>query len=174
MRALALLPLLVAASCGYTWGARATAERTAQGTLPRVAVLPFDNETFRRDLEIRLTRLVADEIRARSPDSPGTPEEADWLLTGTIVSADERVLSEDRDDLVRESSFVIAVRVEVRERASDKLIRTYPLEEQEPFSSRAGRIATVQQAQEQALRDLAEKIAYRLEADAPGKTHDRR
>jgi len=171
MRRLLLLPLL--AACGYTWGARASADRTATGALPEVAVLPFDNETVRRGLEMRLTRLVADEIRARSPRAPAPPGEADWLLTGSIVRAEERVLSEDRDDAVRESSFVVAVTLELRERTTERLLRAYSMEEREPFSTRAGRIATVEQAQEEALRDLAERIAYWLEADAPGKVHER-
>ncbi len=36
--------------------------------------------------------------------------------------------------------------------------------ESEPFSPRAGRIATADQAAEEAMRDLAEHIVYWLEA----------
>ena len=81
------------------------------GSLPRVAVLPFDNATFRRGLEIELTRLLADEVRARSPRAPAGPDDADWLVRGTILRADERIYSEDENDLVRESSIVLEVEV---------------------------------------------------------------
>jgi len=157
--------LAALAGCGYVVGAEATQERTAAGDLPRVAVLPFDNATFRRGLEMRLTRLVADELRARSPRSAWSASEADWLIEGTIVRADERVFSEDLADVVRESSFVISVRVRLKDRATGKILRTGgPFTEREPFSARAGRVATLGQAKEEALRDLAESIVYWLEA----------
>jgi len=172
MSRLALAAALAAAGCGYTWGAAATQERTGAGSLPRVAVLPFDNDTFRRGLEMRLTRLVADEVRARSPQAAARPGEADWLLTGRITQATEQVLSEDRRDEVRESSFVVTAEVHMRDRATEKVIRTYSMTESEPFSARAGRIATLEQAQEQALRDLAERIVYALEAGSPERRAD--
>ncbi|MGQ0614200.1 MAG: LptE family protein [Planctomycetaceae bacterium] len=168
MRWIALAAALAASGCGYTWGAVATQERTASGSLPRVAVLPFDNDTFRRGLEMRLTRMVADELRARSPQAAVRPGEADWLLGGRITEAGEQVLSEDRGDAVRESSFVVTAEVQIRERATERVIRTYSMTEREPFSDRAGRIATLESAQEQALRDLAERIVYVLEAGSPG------
>lgn len=168
MRRVALLLFLPA--CGYTWGAAATQQRTEAGELPRIAVRPFDNLTFRRGLEIRLTRLVADEVRARSPGAPYSFEAAEWIVTGRIVAAEERVLSEDREDKVRESSFFATVEVSVEDRAARKTRKTYTLTRREPFSSRAGRIATLEQAEEQVLRDLAESIVYGLEEEKPKRT----
>ncbi|MHC4549757.1 MAG: LPS assembly lipoprotein LptE [Planctomycetota bacterium] len=165
----ALWPLLLLAGCGYTVQPDRSQARLPDGSLPRVAVLPFDNLTYRRGLEMVLSRLLADEIRARSPHAPTAPDEADWLLKGRIVRADERVYSEDIDDQKRESSFVVTVEVVLEERSSEKVLRTYSFTEREPFSSRAGRVATLQQAAVAALRDIAESIVYWLETRDPKK-----
>lgn len=167
--ALGVLIVLVA-SCGYNWQYDRGEDRLETGSLPNVAVLPFDTVSYRRGIEIRLTRLIDDEIRARSPRAPSSPDEADWLLEGTVVFADERVLSEDEDDRVRESSFVVHVKVVLKERTTEKVLRTYTFRETEPFSDRAGRVGTFEQAQEEALRDVAESIVYWLEASHPERT----
>jgi hypothetical protein len=155
--------LLALAGCGYTASRDHGLPRRADGTLPRIAVVPFDNETFRRGFEIELSRRLTEELRSRSARAPAAPGAADWLLTGSVVRATEHVLSEDRDDEVRESSFVITVRVVLEERATGKVLDTAHFTEREPFSDRAGRIATVEEAGEQAVRDLAENIVYWLE-----------
>lgn len=162
-RALLLAPAVLFA-CGYVVEGDRRQERLEGGELPRVAVLPFDNRTFRRGLEMRLTRLVDDEIRARSPRAVYRPAEADWLLEGSILEAEERILSEDRADEVRESSFVVTAEVVLRERATEKILGTYSFTERAPFSARAGRVTTLEQAEEEALRDLAERIVYALES----------
>ncbi|MFO7959309.1 MAG: LptE family protein [Candidatus Brocadiia bacterium] len=54
-----------------------------------VYVEGFDNETFRRGLEVPLTRAVQDELRLRTPLLFASREEADSVLTGELVAADE-------------------------------------------------------------------------------------
>ncbi|MFQ5844877.1 MAG: LPS assembly lipoprotein LptE, partial [Planctomycetota bacterium] len=109
-----------------------------------------------------------DEVRARTAAAPVALDAADRVLGGTIVRADEQVLSEDLQDRVVESSAVITVRVTVRDRAAGSVVRTYSLTETEPFSPRAGRVRDFDQAVDEALRDLAEQIVYYgLEGDGP-------
>jgi hypothetical protein len=162
-----LAPLLLLAGCGYVVEEDRSEARLSDGRLPEVAVVPFDTRSFRRGLEVRLTRKVDDELRARSPRAPRAPDSADWLLQGTVVRAEERVLSEDTDDVVRESSFIMTVQVRLENRSSGELLGTYSFTESEPFSDRAGRVATLEQAEEQVLRDLAETIVYWLEESQP-------
>lgn len=161
-----ILPFLLA-GCGYVVEEDRSEARLADGRLPEVAVVPFDTTSFRRGLEVRLTRKVDDELRARSPRAPRDPDEADWLLSGSVVRAEERVLSEDTEDRVRESSFIMTVQVRLENRSSGELLGSYSFTETEPFSDRAGRIATLEQAEEQVLRDLAETIVYWLEEHQP-------
>ncbi len=159
--------LLLAAGCGYRVDPDMGRGRDAQGEIPSVFVRPFDNVTFRRGLETRLTRFLTDEMRARSPKAPADHGQADWLLEGTIEHAGERVLSEDRDDSVRESSFEVTVSVTLKESSTDRILKTRSFTTRESFSARAGRIGTLEQAQEEALRDIAENIIYWLEARNP-------
>jgi hypothetical protein len=154
-------------ACGYTFDRDRGQERLPSGALPRVAVVPFDNVTFRRGLEIQLTRLLADEVRARSPRAPESPSDADLVVQGTILRADERIYSEDDDDLVRESSIVIEVEVTLEDRTAEEVIGPYTFRERVPYSARAGRVSTLQQAETEALRDIAERIVYWLEAGHP-------
>jgi len=162
VRSIALL--LAVAACGYGVDPDHGREADAEASLPTIAVLTFDNTTFRRGLEIRLSRLVADELRARSPDSPRGAAAADWHVSGTITRAFERVLSEDTDDSVRESSFWVTCDVVLRDRATEKIIATNSITKYQPFSTRAGRFQTVDQAAEEVLREIAEATVYWLEA----------
>lgn len=164
-----LLPALavLVAGCGYTTQRDMSMERSESGRLPAVAVAPFDNATFRRGLEIRLTRLIADEVRARGPRAAANRGSEDWLLEGTIRAAEERVLSDDTLDRVRQSSFVVTVDITLKDRTTEKVIGSDSFTTREPFSDRAGRIATLEQAEEEALRDMAESIVYWLEARRP-------
>lgn len=169
---LGLLVASCASGCGYrVEDDRGEARLESTEELPRVAVLPFDTRSYRRGYEMLLTRLVDDELRQRSPRSPADPSQADLLLTGTIVFADERVLVENTSDVVVQSSAVFTVEVEIRERASGKLLGTYTMTEREPFSPEVGRIRTFDQASAEALRDMAERIVYLLEDHRPKDMH---
>ena len=159
-----LLTLTACGSCGYSVRPDHGEERLGDGRLPRIAVLPFDTTSYRRGLEMRLSRFMADEIRARSPQSPASVERADWLVTGKIVRAFERVLSEDSDDSVRESSFWVVTEIVLRDRTADTIIGTTRITKSQPFSDRAGRFRTWEQASEEVLRETAEATVYWLEA----------
>jgi hypothetical protein len=161
-----LLPLALV-SCGYSFDRDRGEARLPTGNLPRVAVIPFDNTTFRRGLEMVLTRFLDDELRARGPRAPVAPSEADWLVKGSIVRADERIYSDDRDDEVTESSIYLEVDVTLEDRAAEEVIRTYTFKDRVPYSARAGRVATLQEAETEALREIAERIVYWLEAGHP-------
>ena len=163
-----LLTLPLVTACGYRVEGDRSQSALDGGALPLVAVEPFDLEkTYRRGIEVTLTRLVNDELRARTPRAAVSPEDADWILSGIVTRWDKRVLSEDSQDVVREAVALISVEVSLKEVASGEVIGTYTLTEHEPFSDRVGRIATFEQASLQAARDLAERIVYLLEARDP-------
>jgi len=163
---LACLPFGLLAGCGYHTNSYEGPDSTPDMKLPRIAVIPFETTSFRRGLEIRLSRKVADEIRARSPRSPADPKTADWHVTGTIVRADERVLSGDVDDSVRESSFWVTCEIVLRDPNTDRIIEKTEFTKYQPFSNRtaAGRFQTEQQAADEVLREIAEATVYWLES----------
>jgi hypothetical protein len=157
-----LAPLLLAA-CGYTFVGDRGMPRGEEGSLPAIALEPFENRTFRRGLEIRLSTFLGDELRGRGAAPAERRDQAAWVLSGEVLEATERVLSEDRQDEIRESSFIVTVSVLLVERATEKNIGSYSFTETESFSARAGRVATLEDAEEEALRNMAERIVYWLE-----------
>ena len=172
MRTATLAVALVAAACGYRFERDRSLTPDADGTIPKVALMPFDTTSYRRGLEITLTQLVDDELRSRTGRAPYAPDQAEILLGGTITRADERVISEDTNDVIVQSSFLIDVEVELKDRASGTVVGTYTLTEREPYSDRVGRIRTEQEAALAALRDLAERIVYLLETRASKSKED--
>jgi len=154
----------VLAACGYSADRDHGQTRLPDGNLPTIFVVPFENNSFRRELELRLTRRVNEELRSRSPQSPTPRAHADWHVTGTITRAYERVLSDDTDDSVRESSFWMACEIVLRDRATDRIIGTHSITKNQPFSDRAGRFQTDSQAAEEVMREIAEATIYWLES----------
>ena len=90
MRTATLAVALVAAACGYRSERDRSLAPDADGTIPKVALMPFDTTSYRRGLEITLTQLVDDELRSRTGRAPYAPDEAEILLGGTITRADAR------------------------------------------------------------------------------------
>lgn len=149
-----------AAGCGYS-------TRSLVPEQYRRVYLPvFRNETFYRDLEIELTREVAEELASRPGIFIVGPEEADIVLTGTILQFEPRVLAEDELDRVRESSATTTVRIEIQDaRNPGHVHETYQvtdraeffLEQEEDLASATG----------ESFFDLARKIVNELETQFP-------
>jgi len=60
---LCVLALTAGTGCsGYS-----TSRLVAEPGVSSIAVMQFDNQTYRRDIEMRLTQIVAQEVRARTP-----------------------------------------------------------------------------------------------------------
>ena len=97
MHALApLLLVLLACACKYQLGPEGLERpQTQHAQLPQLAIEPFDNVTYRRGLEILLTQFLNDEVRGRTGSAPVRAGQADLILRGKIVTADEIVLSDE-------------------------------------------------------------------------------
>ena len=92
-----LLAGLLPAGCGYSLRAPYTSK------IQTVYVPVFKSQSFRRDLNFTLTRMVQDEIRRRTPFRVvSTPEEADSTLEGTITFVDKNVMVESPNNLPRQ------------------------------------------------------------------------
>ncbi len=99
-----------------------------------VAVLQFENDTYRRDLEFRLTRALAEEVRARTAWRIATPETADAWLVGTIRSAETRTLAEDRDANPVSKRFKLVVDAKLVERGTGRVIALVSSTESQEFA----------------------------------------
>jgi len=82
-----------------------------------VYVEGFDNVTFRRGLEVPLTRAVQDELRLRTPLLFAPRDEADSVLSGELVAADEQSQVKSK----RGRILLQRVRVKVRFQWKDSL-----------------------------------------------------
>ena len=155
-----VLATLFTSGCGYQTGSLIRAEYR------RVALPMFRNETFYRDLEVALTRQVERELSSRPGIFIVPPESADIVLQGTIVGFQQRVLSEDDRDRVRESSATTTVHIEIRDgRNPDRVIEAFDLSDRaEFFLARGENLAT---AEEESFFDLARQIVNALEMELP-------
>lgn len=91
-------------SCGYS------TKPTYMKSVRTVAVPIFENKTYRRDLEFRLTEAIDKNIEFRTPFKIAPESEADTVLTGSIVKVDEGVLTRRYGiNLPRETQITIVV-----------------------------------------------------------------
>jgi hypothetical protein len=156
--AVAVLALLLPA-CGYRAG-----PLVPEG-VRTVALVTFDNDTFRREIEVELSRAVAEEIHARTDlRVVAEPEGADLVVRGRILSFDERVLADRGADRITESSVVVVLRVILEDRVAGTR-RSLTLRSQEPYSTYQGqRLAS---ARAEAFENLAERIVHALAGEWP-------
>lgn len=163
--ALLLVLLLVVPACGYS-----TRRLVSEPGVASVAVLAFDNQTFRRDLEQRLTKAVAEEVRARTPWRLLSPSTADALLSGTIRLAQSDVLAEDDDPLrtaiARRWRFEVDCRLV--HRSTGRVLRTYTVTSRTEFAP--GRFGETEDASatDAAMRALAASVVFGLERPVGG------
>lgn len=123
-RPVLLIALTLALACtagctlvGYKAGA------VYDSTIQSVAVPIFSNRTFYRGVGFDVTEAVIKEIEARTPYRVLDPPAADTLLTGTILSVDQRVLSRTDAALGQELQVILTVGFEWRNRRTGELIR---------------------------------------------------
>lgn len=147
------------AGCGYSAGPLVAAERR------RVHVPLFENRTWYRDLEVELTRQVEKELASRPGISISPREGADIVLAGSIVDFAQRVLSEDSEDRVRESSAITRVQVDVVDARSGALLKRYSIRDRAEFH--AGRGESLGSATSESFFDVARRIVDGLEDDFP-------
>lgn len=147
------------AGCGYS-----TRRLVEQPGVATIAVAQFDNQTYRRDLEQRLTKVVAEEVRARTPWRMLSPSTADAVLTGTIREATSDVLAEDDDSqrtpIARRWRFTVQCTLTAR---SGAVLRSYTVEARQEYGP--GRYGETDDgsATDTVLRTLAIRIVQGLE-----------
>jgi len=155
--------LLGAIGCGYS-----SRRLVSQPGVSSIAVLQFDNATYRRDLEFRLTRAVAEEVRARTSWRIASPSTADALLRGTIRSAETRVLAESNDQTLIEERFRVVVDVELVERATGRVLRRYATFGRQEFTPGRYGETLAGSATDSIVTSLAQDVVQGLERPIGG------
>jgi len=112
-----LLSAVCLASCNYS-----TKRLTDFPSARTIAVLPFENTGFYRDLDLRLTQAVTTEIRARTSLGYASPASADLLLRGRMT-AREWAIGLDNMGRVIQKRLEGWLDFEVVERTSGRVLR---------------------------------------------------
>jgi len=105
------LVALALAGCGYG------THSLYRDDIKTIYVQFFDNDTYRRQLEVGLTSDIVDEIKLRTPLIFAPRDEADSVLSGTIVSASVDTVIRQKPDKV----FLQRAKLEVRFHWRDRL-----------------------------------------------------
>jgi hypothetical protein len=154
------LLLLLSACSGYS-----TSRIEAFPQARNIAVLPFENTGFRRDLELRLTEAVLREIRGRTSFGLATPETADLLLSGEITDAREQLLVQGGDRQAIQKRLFGVVIVRVRDRATGRIVKERSVADREEFESGIRGQDLDSSATDEWARRMAVQIVQVLERD---------
>jgi hypothetical protein len=149
---LTLLTLL----CGCAGYAPANLHR---GDIRSVYVEAFDNETFRRGLEVPLSRAVASEIKLRTSLALAPRDEADSVLSGELVDFVQRTrIKSDKDNVLLQR-----VQAVVRFRWVDRLTGRDIVPPQTVRESARVPVALGESLTDRVFAETARRIVERME-----------
>lgn len=153
---LLLVMVFVLTGCGYT--SRSLLEQNVRS----IYVPIFDNKTFRRGLEFELTKAVKEEILFKTRLKLEDKDRAETVLLGRITDIKERVLIENPDAEVVESSVTIHVQFSLEDQRTGRtIIKNTDVATTAEFIAR--RNEDVKIGEVEAFVDIAEKIINLME-----------
>lgn len=124
MRALFIVLMGPLSGCGYIVGS------PYREDVRTVHVPIFENDSFRRNIELALTEAVQKKIQERTSYRLSPSAYADTVLTGRIVSVDKRLENQTKFDDARELELSLVVEVRWEDRRTGQLLaeRRIPIE----------------------------------------------
>ena len=159
LKAVVLLALFCAGvvGCGYSTA------RPFRADIQTIHVQMFDSREFRRELEFRLTEAIVKRIEMDTPYRLGPRRTSDALLTGEIVSVQNRSFGDDIDtDLPREIGSTLVVRFRLKDmRTGDILVERPRFVYQTSYIPPGGE--TFADGMTRALDGMAEQIVQTME-----------
>lgn len=156
-RLLPVLVLLAAAfGCGYT------ADPLIRTDIQTVCVPVFDNKTFRRHLEVAMTRNVVDEINMRTPLTVVPRDHADSVLIGTIRDFKQTVLTKTPEDNILEMQYTVYVSVKWIDLRSGRVLMKY--DDVRATADQVYPTESFDQATERSFQNAARKIVSLMQS----------
>lgn len=150
--------LLVCACSGYS-----TQRLTDFPRARTIAVVPFENTGFRRDLELRLSQQVAQEIRARTNLGFAPVASADLVLTGRMQANEVPTVLDREDGSVIQKRLEGWLEVVVTERATGRVVRRQRVSTTAEWREGVTGESLEGSATQEWTRRLAEQVAQVLE-----------
>ncbi len=149
---------LLLSGCGYSTGSLVSREYGS------VYVPIWENHTFRRGLEFRLTRALQQEVERKTHLKLTTEDRADTKLSGEIVDFEQRVVTEDLLDEPVEIQVKVVVSFRWEDlRTGETIVREARLAHTGEAIPGRGETGEGQAAAE-AFQDLAEQIVEKMES----------
>lgn len=156
--AAALAALVLLAACGYS--TRRLADLPAGART--IAVRTFENQGFRRDLELRLTQAVVEEIRARSSYAIGSLAGADLVLSG-VMTAEESVVTQDADRNAVQKRLGGTLDVVITDRRTGAVVKRYRASASTEFTPDLRGESLEGSATDEWARRIAERVVQGFE-----------
>jgi len=103
-------PLAVALLCALLAGCNYSTHTLLREDIQTINITVFDNTTWRRGLEVELTRAIVNEVKLRTRLRLAPPLEAESTLEGELVSYSEKSVVKDEDDEVLLKRATVSVR----------------------------------------------------------------
>ncbi|MCH8149542.1 MAG: hypothetical protein IH987_16415 [Planctomycetes bacterium] len=149
----------VFSGCGYS------TKRPFSTDIQSIHVEMFHSKEFRRELEFRLTEALVKRIQMDTPYRIAPRRTADALMTGEILSVENRTFGKDFDtNLPRETGSTIVVRFRLQDmRTGEILGQNRRLVFQTSYIPPVGE--TFDQGMTRGLEGLAEKMVEAIESD---------
>ncbi len=159
------------------WGCTYRAGGLVRGNVDTVYVAFFDNSTYRRGLEVPLTRAVVDEIKLRTQLLFAPRDQADSVLMGELLDVDEDTRLKTEEDEILITSVVVRVRFRWRDKRTGRDIvpeqtvvesaRVLPTVADVAPAATVGeaRMQLASTSAELALQQAAQRIVERMEKD---------
>ena len=139
--------------CGYSTGS------LLRRDIHSVYVGVFDNTTWRRELEVDLTRQLTEELRLRTPLDIKSREEADSTLQGTLVGFDQEAVTQTEDDDILMRRITVKVKFRwIDNLTGQDLVPPQTFTERNTFA-----IARNEPLADRIFRETAETIVERME-----------
>lgn len=107
---LLLVTAALSGGCGYA------TNDVFRDDIKTVYVRFFDNATFRRELEVGLTKAVVNEIKLRTPLIIAPKDRADSILSGELVDFEEKARVKTEEDEILLTRAKATVRFRWRDR----------------------------------------------------------
>lgn len=153
------------AGCGYHLTGSTEAPSVITGKT--IAIPMWRSKIFRPYLESVLTGSLVDEFALRSGGQVVGEEDADLVLTGTIISYSTVGVSYTAQDQVREYRATMTVDSTLTERRSQKVLWKGIISSSQDYPASIdvdapNRIALQQNSEEAALREISRKLALQL------------
>jgi hypothetical protein len=160
----AFVPLLAVPFLACTTGCGYSTVRPFRTDIQTVHVEMFHSKEFRRELEFRLSEAIVKRIEMDTPYRIAPRRTADALLTGEVLSVDNRTFGDDFDlGRPREIGSTVTVRFRLQDmRTGEILVERPRFVYQTSYIPPVGETFT--QGMTRALDGLAEQIVETMES----------